>query len=408
MLTYMRLIISILIVILAINSGLCQSLDYEGSKLNTITTAVPFLLLNPNAQTMGMGGIGVVSSGNYENGLVQNPALLSRNETVFGMFYTYNPWLNNLIDGIFLEERGFYCAITKRIAIGYRYRKFTLGEINFTDVFGNVTGSYKPKEYTMGYRMAFGITKKLSVGIGLNYIFSDLTGGAYVQGQESFPGISYSTDFGIDYRSKKLLRNGDHFYYDMGLSVLNIGNKIYYTSNKDGDFIPTILKVGVLLSYEHNIDENYKYSFGIAYQAEKLLVPTPPIYEWYEGPNSVEHILVAGMDPNVSVWQGMLQSFYDAPGGTKEELREIVHVIGIENRLTIKNDLQLAWRFGHLNEHKYKGNRKYFNFGFGIQYKYYFFDYATIMVYRWGTEYIRSTFNEALSHNYTFGVRLKV
>ena len=57
----------------------------KGQSLNTITTAVPFLLINSNAQSMGSGCIGVVASDIYmQNGLDQNPALLSRGKKVLG------------------------------------------------------------------------------------------------------------------------------------------------------------------------------------------------------------------------------------------------------------------------------------------------------------------------------------
>jgi len=50
-----------------------------------ITTAVPFLSINAHAQAMGSGCVGVVASDLYmQNGLDQNPALLSRGKKVLG------------------------------------------------------------------------------------------------------------------------------------------------------------------------------------------------------------------------------------------------------------------------------------------------------------------------------------
>lgn len=63
----------------------------QNSNINTITTAVPFLLINPNAQSMGIADIGVVAASEYyESGLTQNPALLSRNEKVIGLNFLTN------------------------------------------------------------------------------------------------------------------------------------------------------------------------------------------------------------------------------------------------------------------------------------------------------------------------------
>ena len=70
-------------------------------------------------------------------------------------------------------------------------------------------------------------------------------------------------------------------------------------------------------------------------------------------------IPVIGCD--VSVFKGMLRSFYDAPGGFKEELSEINYGIGLE----------YAWketvfvRTGYFNQPYLKGNRKYLSLGLG-------------------------------------------
>jgi hypothetical protein len=79
------------------------------------------------------------------------------------------------------------------------------------------------------------------------------------------------------------------------------------------------------------------------------------------------------MDPNVSVVNGIMQSFYDAPGvkrddGTynksKEELREINPSIGIEYWY----DNQFALRAGYFYEHPTKGNRQFVTLGAGLKY----------------------------------------
>ena len=70
------------------------------------------------------------------------------------------------------------------------------------------------------------------------------------------------------------------------------------------------------------------------------------------------------MDPDVSVPQGMIQSFYDAPGGFKEEMEEVAWALGME--YSYRNLFFL--RTGFFHESPYKGNRQYFTFGAGIKY----------------------------------------
>jgi long-subunit fatty acid transport protein len=59
---------------------------------------------------------------------------------------------------------------------------------------------------------------------------------------------------------------------------------------------------------------------------------------------------------------GIFKSFTDAPGGAKEELREISYSIGAE----YSYNQQFFLRAGYYHESQYKGNRQYFGFGAGF------------------------------------------
>lgn len=118
------------------------------SKAQTITTGVPFLGIHTNAQSMGSGWVGVVASDlNTQNGLDQNPALLARNKDVLGFQFINNVrWLPNLVDGIRFYDTGYYQTFGKH-AIGFSARYNTLGNLVFTDIVGNVTGTFRPYEF---------------------------------------------------------------------------------------------------------------------------------------------------------------------------------------------------------------------------------------------------------------------
>jgi hypothetical protein len=81
------------------------------------------------------------------------------------------------------------------------------------------------------------------------------------------------------------------------------------------------------------------------------------------------------MDPNVSVVQGMIQSWYDAPGGFSEELREFSFAIGTEYWYT---DV-LALRGGFYYEDLTKGNRKYATLGVGLRYNVFGLDFSYLI-----------------------------
>jgi hypothetical protein len=66
-----------------------------------------------------------------------------------------------------------------------------------------------------------------------------------------------------------------------------------------------------------------------------------------------------------SSMMGAIQSFYDAPGGMDEELREISLSAGAEYWYAST----FAARLGYFYEHKTKGGRQYLTAGVGLKYK---------------------------------------
>jgi hypothetical protein len=85
--------------------------------------------------------------------------------------------------------------------------------------------------------------------------------------------------------------------------------------------------------------------------------------------------IIDGKDPNVSVPVAIFQSFYDAPGGFKEEIHEITYSTGIEYWY----NNQFAIRGGYFHENASKGNRKYFTTGAGFKLKGFTIDFSYLM-----------------------------
>ena len=101
-------------------------------------------------------------------------------------------------------------------------------------------------------------------------------------------------------------------------------------------------------------------------------MPTPPVYS---GASSDPEDIVQGMDPNVGVVTGMFQSFWDAPGGLKEEFREVNYSLGTEYWYAD----QFAIRAGYFFEHNTKGGRKFFTFGSGVKYNVFALDFSYLI-----------------------------
>ena len=332
--------------------------------LNTITTAVPFLLISPDSRAGGMGDVGVATSPDA-NSLHWNPAKFAFVEDEVGFAVSYVPWLRALVPDINLSYLAGYKKLNKNEAIAMELRYFTLGDITFTDVIGNNLGQYKPSEFAIGSAYSRKLSDQFSLAISGRYIYSNLTGGQSAGGITTNAGQSIAADVAGYFRKDIRIAKKD-MQLALGANVSNIGNIVRYTETSTRDFIPINLRLGTALNAD--LDEYNKISF--AFDINKLLVPTPPIYN-----DSIDGQIDFGQDPNVSVVSGIFQSFGDAPGGFSEEMREINFSIGTEYWY----DDQFAVRAGYFNEHNTKGGRKFFTFGSGVKYNVFALDFSYLI-----------------------------
>lgn len=337
-------------------------------QINTITTAVPFLMISPDARAGGMGDAGVASSADISS-IHWNPAKLVFAEKKMGVGISYTPWLRKLVPDINLAYLSFYNKPNENSAFAASLRYFSLGNIDFTNENGESTGSFNPKEFAIDVAYSRKLGENFSGGIALRYINSNLTGGITVGDQTSKAGNAVAADISIFYK-KEMELSGKDADFAFGLAITNIGNRISYSETGTKDFIPINLRLGPSLKLKLNDYNELTFLLDI----NKLLVPTPPVYSDSTNDDGT-YIIVNGKDPNVGVAQGIFQSFGDAPGGGKEELREINLCGGMEYWY----DKQFAVRAGYFYEHKTKGNRKYFTLGVGLRYNVFGLDFAYLI-----------------------------
>ncbi|MEI6575592.1 MAG: type IX secretion system outer membrane channel protein PorV [Bacteroidota bacterium] len=347
-----------------------------GDRLNTITTAVPFLLVAPDSRAGALGDAGVSDSPDA-NSMHWNPAKYAFSDKAMGFSVSYSPWLKALVNDINLAYLSGYMKLDDNSAIAASLLYFSLGDITFTNDLGTETGTYKPNEFSLDFCYSRKFTKRLSMAVSARYIYSNLTMGQFVGGQETHAGRSFATDVAMYYHKPfKFAGRSKGNDFSFGVNVSNIGTKISYTSSTERDFIPTNLKFGPSLTLM--LDEFNQITFMM--DINKLLVPSPPIYQVDSSGIPIRDqngnlIIQAGMDPNVGVVTGILQSFHDAPGGSKEEMQEFTYSMGVEYWY----DKQFAVRGGYFHENKYKGNRKYFTLGAGLRYNVFGLDFAYLI-----------------------------
>ncbi len=342
--------------------------NYSGSSVNTITTAVPLLMIAPDSRGSGMGDLGVATSPDA-NSIHWNPAKLAQVDKDFGLAISYSPWLRELIGDISLSYLAGYKRIDKRQTLGMSLLYFSLGNIQFTDVAGSTIRDYTPSEFSLDFSYSLMLSKNLSGGVALRYIYSNLTGGTQLSsGAETHAGNAFAGDVSAYYQNMYKMGDKDGTYA-FGFNISNMGTKISYTDDSNQNFIPTNLRVGGLISL--TIDQ-YN-SISLTSDLNKLLVPSPPVYDPAH-PGDANYIL-KGKNPNVSVPAGMIQSFYDAPGGMTEEMHEITYSVGTEYWYS----KQFAVRGGYFFEHPTKGNRKFVTLGLGLRLNVFALDFSYLL-----------------------------
>ncbi|HYG15974.1 MAG TPA: type IX secretion system outer membrane channel protein PorV [Bacteroidia bacterium] len=329
-----------------------------------ITTTVPFLLISTDARSGAMGDAGVALTPDA-NATHWNPSKFAFVKDRGGVSTSITPWLRQLVNDVNFAYLSGYGRINKRSTFAASLRYFSLGQINFTDIQGNSLGTFNPNEFAVDGSYATQLSRYFSIGVSLRFIYSNLTGGLQGSGATANAGTAGAGDISAYYtRSTKV--EGKKLDYAFGANISNIGNKITYTTTAHRQFIPTNLKIGGYANYyadEHN-------EIGFLLDFNKLLIPSNPEYQRDSTGRAVlgangQPVILKGRDPNVPVIQGIMQSFYDAPNGFREELQEINISAGFEYWY----DKTFAARAGFFYEHPDKGDRKYLTFGLGIRYK---------------------------------------
>ena len=333
-----------------------QNLDY-----NVISTAVPFMMIAPDARSSAMGDVGVSTSPDVYS-MHWNPAKYAFIEEDFSVGLAYSPWLRSLVNDMNIA----YLAASKRVSpkatVAASLRYFSLGDINYTGQGGSDLGTYSPNEWAMDVTYSRKLGNYISGAVAGRFIYSDLTQGVL---DYSKPAISVAADIAVFYTRDVYWFKDMDAVFSWGVSINNIGSKMNYNeASLKKDFIPTNLRFGPTLKLD--IDDFNSLAFSV--DINKLLVPTPPIYM----KDSLGSIIYDGTDPmiesgknnEVGPIQGMIQSFFDAPGGFKEELKEFTLGVGAEYWYNKTFNV----RAGFFHESKMKGNRRYVTLGAGLRY----------------------------------------
>ena len=334
---------------------LCSSVSLRAddgkNEFNPLTTGVTSLSIAPDARA-------ATEPDAYSQ--FWNPSKYAFAYSRAAVSLSYTPWLRKLVNDIFLADLSGYWKIGSgdNQALSASLRYFSLGEVT-TD---NVTGggqSLNPYEMSFDVGYSRKLSEKFSMGVVFRYIYSDLGFSDSYAGDQSTGASAFSADIAGYYTTYPVVGRSE-CQWSWGWNISNIGTKVSYNNGEDPAFLPTNLKIGTAFTFP--LADYHNLTLGL--DLNKLLVPAKPRESDYadDADGQREYLDALEEWENMSPFTGIFKSFSDAPGGMKEELREINFSLGAEYSY---ND-QFFVRAGYFYENEMKGNRKYFSLGAGF------------------------------------------
>ena len=324
------------------------------------------MLVSPDARSGALADMGAATTPDA-NSQHWNAAKYPYLKEDLSLSLTYSPWLLNMVPDMSLA----YLAAAKKIddmsSVSASLLFFSMGEVIFRQSIDDPGTVYNPNEFSLDASYSRKLIEDLSIAVTGRFIYSNLTLGQQVDGVDTKAGLAGAVDVGLYYQHLFPLKNFEGGLLTFGMNISNIGNKIAYASDAstgERDFLPANLRLGV--GFDWMIDSYNRVAF--IGEVNKLLVPSPAIYD-------TNRTLIGGMDNQVPVFTGIIHSFYDAPQGFKEEMKEFQWSLGAEYWW---NNL-VAVRAGYFHESLDKGARQFVTIGAGVRYNIFGLDLSYLL-----------------------------
>lgn len=357
-----------------------------GQQERVITTAVPFLNIASDARASGMGDMGVATSVDAFS-QQWNPAKFAFAERKMGVGISYTPYLESIVNDVSLLNANYFNKINDRSAFAVSLRYFGLGEIELRQTIDQEATLVKPNEFAIDGSYSLKLSETFSMAVGGRFISSNLRF-QEIQNVDSQAANAFAVDVAGFYRSREIAYNSFDGRWRAGFNLSNLGGKIQYDEGGQENFLPTNLKFGAGFDFIFDADN----TLGLHTEFNKLLVPTP---RDFDGDGDID-----AEDNNeyqqISFFNGIFESFGDAPDGFSEELKEITWALGAEYSY---QDVFML-RTGYFNEREEKGSRQFFTLGAGFKFKAAQIDLS----YLFSTSQVRNPLENTLRFSLTFNL----
>lgn len=328
-------------------------------------TAVPFLQIEPDSRSTGMGNTGVAVADNA-SAIFWNPAGLAfQNQNQISV--THANWLPAFNADLFYDYLVGTYYVDGIGTIGGHITFLNLGEQIRTDETGLELGRFNSFEISAGLSYGFSISENFSVGTGLRYIYSSLADGS-VSGQEISPGSSVGIDLAALYKTDPFQVGSRQASFNAGFNLSNIGPGIQYTDNAQKDPLPTVMRLG--WAYTMDIDANGINTLTLSNDISKIMARNESVGD---DPDSPEYETMGVIEALFGSW-GSYERFNGSETVDVSLGQQLMYGFGLEYWY---DDL-FALRSGYYYEHPENGNREFITLGAGLRYNIFGVDFSYI------------------------------
>lgn len=315
------------------------------------SSAVPFLLISPDARASGMGETGTAIADNI-NAIYWNPGGLAfldyfpavgnqEEKPYTQVALSFSPWLPQFNADLFYS----YGTVGRFVedldgTVAFNFVFMNLGEFTRTAEDGRILGKFISNEFSVGLSYGTIVAPDLGVGFQLRYIHSNLTPTSASTGGEAGTGISASFDLGILWKPTDIEFLDIKDKFSLGLNLQNVGPKVTYI--RESDPLPTTLRIGTAFTVLKDEFNDLKFAVDFA----KLLVKRDGF-----GSDPLPTSLVTAWENPGAEWAFGAEYWYEKV---------------------------VAFRAGYFTEPAALGNRQYWNFGAGVRYDIFNLDFSFI------------------------------
>ncbi len=327
------------------------------------STAVPFLLISPNARASAMGETGVAVADDASAAFWNVAGLgFQRGQEIS---LTHSNWLPQFQQSDLFYEYANYRIHIPRIAgtVAVSVVYLNLGEFERRSSANDYLGTFRSYEFAVSAAYGTALTRDLSIGLGLRFIHSALSPVGTEQEVGSGKASTISGDLGVLYKPKRFVlpfsRTDIGNRGAVGAALTNGGPSISDIDEAQADPIPTNLRLG--LAFDLVKSEFNKLTWTA--DVNKLLI------------SRTRDKATDKADP---FYKAIFKTWSTKSDGSGKSLSDVVREFNFGTGVEYWYSNLIALRAGWFYEDPIMGNRQMLTFGAGIRYDIYGFDFSYI------------------------------